>query len=279
MTPQQRVAGSWLVDADSPSWPCRAAPVASLPPGRRSPRTSRYGSIRRGGTESADCFVANVVDPFNAANPSPFRPKPLCRPTPMTPRARRWPAAPARTSSPRRVPSEPIQLGKAGLLLPLDDYAAQFGWAETVRALGAQHRDSRRPALQSADRSRDAGPLLQQDPLRGEGWEVPKTLDELMTLSGHDRRRRHHSVRARQRRVAPCQRVVRRRGAQPWPGSPEGLRRLDRQGEVDRSGVRPRPLTCSTRCSRTAGSWAVWTATTPRPTPRPARPSATATRP
>ena len=82
-----------------------------------------------GGAENAECIVEHAVDTFNALGNGTT--------VEATLQANNWdatrprsPAAPARTSSARLVRRSPCSLPWPGSLLPLDDYAEQFGWNE-----------------------------------------------------------------------------------------------------------------------------------------------------
>src|SRR3954468_2797700 len=82
-----------------------------------------------GGGDTAECFVKNVVDPFNAQNNGVT--------VKATLQANSWDAtrtAIAGGAGPDIVgtpgPSFAMQLALAGQLVALDDYASQFGWNE-----------------------------------------------------------------------------------------------------------------------------------------------------
>ena len=119
-----------------------------------------------GGSETADCMVATAIDPFNEQGGTQVE---------ATLQANNWDAtrtALAGGAGPDVVttpgPSFAFELAKAGQLLALDDIATQQGWAESFVPWALEPRQGRRPALLDPERDRDAGPLLQQDPLRGE---------------------------------------------------------------------------------------------------------------
>ena len=135
-----------------------------------------------GGTESADCFIANAVEPFNVANET-IQVEAVMQANSYnaTRTALAGGSGPDIVSTPG--PSEPIYLAKAGLLLPLDEYAAQFGWSERLApwALSLGTSDGH---LYSLPTEVETLVLYYNKTLFDDhGWDVPTTLDELMTLS------------------------------------------------------------------------------------------------
>jgi raffinose/stachyose/melibiose transport system substrate-binding protein len=80
-------------------------------------------------------------------------------------------------------PASAQQIAKAGLLLPLDDYAAQFGWDEQFVpwALELGRVDGQ---LYSLPDSLETLVIWYNKTLfEDNGWEVPTTMDELFELS------------------------------------------------------------------------------------------------
>ncbi len=82
-----------------------------------------------GSTDTADCVVANAIDPFNEQSDAIK--------VEATLQANNWQAtqtAIAGGAGPDVVgtpgPSFAVQLAKAGQLVPLDEFAAQYGWGE-----------------------------------------------------------------------------------------------------------------------------------------------------
>ena len=135
-----------------------------------------------GGTEGADCTIANVIEPFNAASDTVRVDAVMQTNTyDATRTALAGGAGPDIVSTPG--PSEGIQLGKAGLLLPLDDFAEQFGWAETMApwALSLGAVDGQLYSLPSEVETLVL--YYNKTLFEEQGWDVPTTLDELMTLS------------------------------------------------------------------------------------------------
>jgi raffinose/stachyose/melibiose transport system substrate-binding protein len=135
-----------------------------------------------GGTEGADCTVTNVIEPFNAAH-ADVRVEAVMQANSYdaTRTALAGGSGPDIVSSPG--PSEGIQLAKAGLLLPLDSYAEQYGWAEKLApwALSLGSVDGQVYSLPSEV---ETLVLYYNKTLFEEnGWQVPTTLDELMALS------------------------------------------------------------------------------------------------
>ena len=85
---------------------------------------------------SADCIIANAIEPFNAANETVQVEAAMQANTyDATRTALAGGSGPDIVSTPG--PSEGIQLAKAGLLLPLDDYAAAVRLGGEARPLGA----------------------------------------------------------------------------------------------------------------------------------------------
>jgi raffinose/stachyose/melibiose transport system substrate-binding protein len=135
-----------------------------------------------GGTEGADCTTVNVIEPFNAAHEDvKVETVMQANSYDATRTALTGGSGPDIVSSPG--PSEGIQLAKAGLLLPLDDYAEQYGWAERL-APWSVSLGSVDGALYSLPSEVETLVLYYNKTLFEEhGWSVPQTLDELMTLS------------------------------------------------------------------------------------------------
>jgi raffinose/stachyose/melibiose transport system substrate-binding protein len=135
-----------------------------------------------GGAETANCVIANAIDPFNAAHPDiQVQATEQANSYEATRTALAGGAGPDIVSTPG--PSEGIALAQAGLLLPLDDYAKKFGWDETMApwslSLGAV--DGK---LYSLPSEVETLVLYYNKTLFDEhGWQVPKTLDELMALA------------------------------------------------------------------------------------------------
>jgi raffinose/stachyose/melibiose transport system substrate-binding protein len=135
-----------------------------------------------GGAETAECVIANAIEPFNAANPNiQVQASEQANNYEATRTALAGGGGPDIVSTPG--PAEGIALAQAGLLLPLDDYAASFGWDKTMApwSLSLGTVDGK---LYSLPSEVETLVLYYNKTLFDEkGWEVPKTLDELMTLS------------------------------------------------------------------------------------------------
>ena len=135
-----------------------------------------------GGAETADCFVKNVVDAFNAQNNGVT--------VKATLQANNWDStrtALAGGAGPDIVgtpgPSFAMQLALAGQLVDLDTYAQQYGWDERFSP-GSLDLGKANGKLYSIPAELETLVLYYNKTLFQEkGWEPPKTLDDLMTLS------------------------------------------------------------------------------------------------
>jgi raffinose/stachyose/melibiose transport system substrate-binding protein len=135
-----------------------------------------------GGADTAECFVKNVVDVFNAQNNGVT--------VKATLQANSWDAtrtALAGGAGPDIVntpgPSFAMQLAQAGQLLDLDNYAKQYGWDERF-AQGSLDLGKANGKLYSLPTEIETLVLYYNKTLFEEkGWEPPKTLDEMMTLA------------------------------------------------------------------------------------------------
>jgi raffinose/stachyose/melibiose transport system substrate-binding protein len=132
--------------------------------------------------EQSACFVAQVVDTFNAQS--------KLAEVEATAQPNNWDAtrtALAGGSGPDVVttpgPSFAFELAKAGQLAPLDDFAQEFGWADIFVpwALDLGKVDG---VLYSIPAEQESLVLYYNKTLFDEkGWQPPKTIDELMALS------------------------------------------------------------------------------------------------
>ncbi len=135
-----------------------------------------------GGTEAAACTVANVIDPFNAQSNTIH--------VEATLQANWWDAtrtALAGGAGPDIVgtpgPSFVLELAKAGQLLPLDDFANEFGWSKTFApwALELGKMDGKLYSLPSEVETLVL--YYNKSLFEQKGWQPPKTIDELMALA------------------------------------------------------------------------------------------------
>jgi raffinose/stachyose/melibiose transport system substrate-binding protein len=134
------------------------------------------------GSDTSDCLVANVVDPYNAQNNGVT--------VDATLQANNWDAtktAMAGGAGPDVVstpgPSFAMQLARAGQLAPLDDYAKQFGWYDRF-AEGSLDLGMADGKLYSIPAEIETLVLYYNKTLfEQNGWEPPKTLDELMAVA------------------------------------------------------------------------------------------------
>lgn len=134
-----------------------------------------------GGAETAECLIANAVDPFNALGGVQVK---------GTLQPNNWDAtrtALAGGAGPDVVvtpgPSFVFELAKAGQLLALDDFAAQMGWSDSFVpwALDLGRVDGK---LYSLPTEVETLVLYYNKTLfEANGWAPPKTYEELMTLS------------------------------------------------------------------------------------------------
>jgi raffinose/stachyose/melibiose transport system substrate-binding protein len=135
-----------------------------------------------GGAEGAQCVVENAVDPFNALGKGVT--------VKATLQANNWDAT--RTSlaggaGPDVIgtpgPSFAMQLALAGQLAPLDDYVNQFGWNDRF-AKGSLNLGMANGKLYSIPSEIETLVLYYNKTLfEQNGWEPPKTLDELTALA------------------------------------------------------------------------------------------------
>ncbi|MGH2618142.1 MAG: ABC transporter substrate-binding protein, partial [Thermomicrobiales bacterium] len=135
-----------------------------------------------GGAEGAECIVANVVEPFNEQSDGVT--------VEATLQANSWQAtrtALAGGAGPDIVstpgPSWAVELARAGQLVPLEDYVAQFGWDERFVpwALDLGRVDG---TLYSLPTQQETMVVFYNKTLFDEkGWELPATLDELTALA------------------------------------------------------------------------------------------------
>jgi raffinose/stachyose/melibiose transport system substrate-binding protein len=134
-----------------------------------------------GGAETAECILANVIDPYNEQGGAQVE---------ATLQANNWDAtrtALAGGAGPDVVttpgPSFAFELAQAGQLLALDDVAVQMGWSESFVpwALDLGKVDGK---LYSIPNEIETLVLYYNKTLFEEqGWEPPTTLDEMMTLA------------------------------------------------------------------------------------------------
>lgn len=160
-----------------------SAPVSLLTAqAAQEPATIEMWFDTTGGAETAECTIANVVDPFNEQSDTVQ--------VEATMQAKGWQAtrtALAGGGGPDIVttpgPSWAVELSRAGQLAKLDEFAAQFGWDERFVpwALNLGTVDG---ALYSLPTQQETMVVFYNKTLFDQkGWQVPKTLDELKTLS------------------------------------------------------------------------------------------------
>ena len=133
----------------------------------RTPAEITFWLDTTGGAEGAECRVENAVDPFNALGNGVT--------VNATLQANNWDATRhvacrrrrTRCHRDARVPRSRCSSPWRGRLVPLDEFAEQFGWNDRF-AEGSLTWDGKRPALQHSGRNRNARSLLQQDAVRAE---------------------------------------------------------------------------------------------------------------
>lgn len=135
-----------------------------------------------GGSDTAQWLVDNTIKEYNAKGGVQVE---------ATLQANGWTAtqtALAGGAGPDIVvtpgPSLSMELGKAGQVLPLDDYAAKYKWTESFSpwAIDLGKVDGKLVALPNEV---ETLMLYYNSTLfTDKGWTPPKTLDEMMTLSG-----------------------------------------------------------------------------------------------
>jgi len=161
------------------------APGIAVPASRAMAQDSTEVSFwldTTGGAEGAECRVENAVDPFNALGNGVT--------VKATLQANNWDAT--RTSlaggaGPDVIgtpgPSFAMQLALAGQLAPLDDYVNQFGWNDQF-AKGSLNLGMANGKLYSIPSEIETLVLYYNKTLfEQNGWEPPKTLDELTALA------------------------------------------------------------------------------------------------
>lgn len=134
------------------------------------------------GSTTAECIVANVIDPFNALGNGVV--------IDTTIQANNWDAtktALAGGAGPDVVvtpgPSFAMQLALAGQLAPLDDFAEQFGWYDRF-AEGSLDLGMADGKLYSIPNEIETLVLYYNKTLfEQNGWEPPTTLDELIAVA------------------------------------------------------------------------------------------------
>lgn len=138
-------------------------------------------TIWLGGDDFLPIFTDNVITPFNEQSDTVI--------VEVVPQANLWDAL--RTGLPAGEgpdiirtmgPTAAAQLARAGYLLPLDGYAEQFNWAETVLpwALAIGEVDGK---LYSIPLEVETLVLYYNKTLfEANGWQPPQTIDELMAL-------------------------------------------------------------------------------------------------
>lgn len=161
------------------------APAAAVPASRVMAQDTSEIAMwldTTGGAEGAECVVKNAVDPFNALGKGVT--------VKATLQANNWDAT--RTSlaggaGPDVIgtpgPSFAMQLALAGQLAPLDQYVDQFGWNDRF-AKGSLNLGMANGKLYSIPSEIETLVLYYNKTLfEQNGWEPPKTLDELTALA------------------------------------------------------------------------------------------------
>lgn len=135
-----------------------------------------------GGAEAADCIIANVVDPFNEQSASvEVEATMLANGWNATRTALAGGGGPDVVTTPG--PSWAVELAAAGQLLPLDEFATQFGWSERFAswALNLGQVNGRLYSLQSEQETMVL--YYNKTLFEANGWIPPRTLDELTAVS------------------------------------------------------------------------------------------------
>jgi len=161
------------------------APLATM----TAPKAAAQGSVEitqwidtGGGGDTAECFVKNVVDPFNAQNNGVT--------VKATLQANSWDAtrtAIAGGAGPDIVgtpgPSFAMQLALAGQLLDLDPYAKQYGWDERFSSGSLEFGKSNGKLFSLPAEVETLVLYYNKTLFQQKGWEPPKTMDDLMALA------------------------------------------------------------------------------------------------
>ncbi|MDP9363377.1 MAG: extracellular solute-binding protein [Chloroflexota bacterium] len=148
----------------------------------QEPTTISMWFDNTGGSETADCIIATSIEPFNEQSTTTR--------VEATLQANNWDAARAAIAGgagPDVVgtpgPSFAIQLARSGQLIPLDEFAAQYGWVERFVpwALDLGRVNGELVAIPSEV---ETLVLYYNKTLFEEnGWQPPATMAELMTLA------------------------------------------------------------------------------------------------
>jgi raffinose/stachyose/melibiose transport system substrate-binding protein len=134
-----------------------------------------------GGAETAQCLIDNIITPFNDKGGAQIEATMQPNGWTATQTALSGGAGPDIVVTPG--PSYVVELAKAGLILPLDDAATQYGWDKALLPW-AYDLGKTGGVLYSIPDEIETLVLYYNKPLFEEnGWEVPKTMDELMALS------------------------------------------------------------------------------------------------
>ncbi|HEU5430552.1 MAG TPA: extracellular solute-binding protein [Thermomicrobiales bacterium] len=155
----------------------------AAPPARaQSPTTITMWLDTTGGPETPECIQKTAIDPFNAQNNGVKVDATLqANGWQATLTALQGGAGPDIVGTPG--PSFAMQLALAGQLLPLDDFATQYNWSERF-AKGSLNLGKADGKLYSIPNEVETLVLYYNKTLfEQHGWQPPKTIDELMTLS------------------------------------------------------------------------------------------------
>ncbi|MDI9546852.1 MAG: extracellular solute-binding protein [Chloroflexota bacterium] len=160
-----------------------AAPALAGEAGAAEPiKLTHWIGVGTGGSEQAECTIANVVEPYNEMTEG------VTVETVLQPNV--WEAmrtAVAGGGGPDIVttpgPSFVFEMAKSGQLLPLSDYAEQLGWADTFApwalSLGLVEGE-----LYSVPHELETLILYYNKTVFEEnGWTPPATFDEMVALS------------------------------------------------------------------------------------------------
>jgi raffinose/stachyose/melibiose transport system substrate-binding protein len=159
--------------------PALAGRVSS-PAAQDKPEITMWLDTFNGG-ETARCLVDGVLAPYGATGSATVKARLLPNSWNATRTALAGGGGPDVVVTPG--PGLAFELAKAGKLLPLDGYAARERWSETFVpwALGLGVVDGQ---LYSVPYEVETLVLYYNKTLfREKGWEIPKTMDGLMTLS------------------------------------------------------------------------------------------------
>ena len=134
-----------------------------------------------GGAETAQCLIDNIITPFNDKGGTQIEATMQPNGWTATQTALSGGAGPDIVVTPG--PSYVVELAKAGLVLPLDDAATQYGWDKALLPWAYELGKTDGVLYSIPDEIETLVLYYNKTLFEENGWEAPTTMDELMTLS------------------------------------------------------------------------------------------------